>query len=227
MSITSRSIALIGEDKVDKLHKAKVLVLGLGGVGGTAAEALARSNIGKLFLVDKDVVDESNLNRQLLYTYTDIGKKKSDCATKRLSSINPDIECVGLDRLVDSNFFEDFDFSDIDFVIDAIDDVPAKLVIAEYCLSKNIPFVMSLGMGNRLDPSKVSVMKLNQTSGDPLAKKIRRLAKGKGLDISKITTVLSMETPLVRMPKPSSMMMVPSSAGLIIAHYVIVSLLKE
>lgn len=227
MSIDARTIELIGEDSLGFLKSAKVVVFGLGGVGGTAAESLARSSIGELILVDKDVVDPSNLNRQILFTSNDIGKPKAEVAKIRLSSINPNIGIKAIDANVDSSFFESFAESSISYIVDAIDDSKGKLAIAGFAMANKIPLISSMGMGNRLDPSKVKLVKLNQTEGDPFARNIRRLFKEKGIDISKIDCVISSEAPLVRNPKPSSMMMVPSSAGLLIAYKVISSLLNK
>ncbi|MDO5330395.1 MAG: ThiF family adenylyltransferase [Bacillota bacterium] len=227
MSIEDRSLLLLGEEKLDKLRKAKVVVIGLGGVGGSAAEALARSSLGEMVLIDGDEVDPSNLNRQLLYTQADVGNPKSLTAGFRLKSINPDLKVATLQKMVDEEFFSYADFTDASYVVDAIDDVQGKLAIAKYCLSHDVPLIVSLGMANRLDPGKVRIMKLNQTYNDPLAKKLRHVYREVGLDISKITVAASIEEPLVRGVTPASMMMVPSSAGLTIAYHVISALVNK
>ena len=218
-----RTIKVLGIDKVNSFNDKVILVAGIGGVGGTALEALARSGFAKFILIDFDKVDESNLNRQILFLRKDIGKDKVDVAKEKLLEINPDIEVKLIKEKIDTNSLKDLN-EKIDFVIDAIDYVPGKLELIQFALNKNIPFISSLGMGNRIDPTKVSICKLNQTEGDPLARKIRYECRLLGLELSKINVVFSKETPLIKSKTPGSMMMVPSSAGLSIARYVIENL---
>lgn len=218
-----RTIKVLGIDKVNSFNDKVILVAGIGGVGGTALEALARSGFTKFILIDYDKVDESNLNRQILFLRKDIGKDKVDVAKEKLLEINPDIEVKLIKEKIDTNFLKDLN-EKIDFVIDAIDYVPGKLELIQFALNKNIPFISSLGMGNRIDPTKVSICKLNQTEGDPLARKIRYECRLLGLELSKINVVFSKEAPLIKSKTPGSMMMVPSSAGLSIARYVIENL---
>lgn len=218
-----RTIKVLGIDKVNSFSDKVILVAGIGGVGGTALEALARSGFTKFILIDFDKVDESNLNRQILFLRKDIGKDKVDVAKEKLLEINPDIEVKLIKEKIDTNSLKDLN-EKIDFVIDAIDYVPGKLELIQFALNKNIPFISSLGMGNRIDPTKVSICKLNQTEGDPLARKIRYECRLLGLELSKINVVFSKEAPLIKSKTPGSMMMVPSSAGLSIARYVIENL---
>lgn len=218
-----RTIKVLGIDKVNSFNDKVILVAGIGGVGGTALEVLARSGFTKFILIDFDKVDESNLNRQILFLRKDIGKDKVDVAKEKLLEINPDIEVKLIKEKIDTNSLKDLN-EKIDFVIDAIDYVPGKLELIQFALNKNIPFISSLGMGNRIDPTKVSICKLNQTEGDPLARKIRYECRLLGLELSKINVVFSKEVPLIKSKTPGSMMMVPSSAGLSIARYVIENL---
>lgn len=218
-----RTIKVLGIDKVNSFNDKVILVAGIGGVGGTALEALARSGFTKFILIDFDKVDESNLNRQILFLRKDIGKDKVDVAKEKLLEINPDIEVKLIKEKIDTNSLKDLN-EKIDFVIDAIDYVPGKLELIQFALNKNIPFISSLGMGNRIDPTKVSICKLNQTEGDPLARKIRYECRLLGLELSKINVVFSKEVPFIKSKTPGSMMMVPSSAGLSIARYVIENL---
>lgn len=218
-----RTIKVLGIDKVNSFNDKVILVAGIGGVGGTALEALARSGFTKFILIDFDKVDESNLNRQILFLRKDIGKDKVDVAKEKLLEINPDIEVKLIKEKIDTNSLKVLN-KKIDFVIDAIDYVPGKLELIQFALNKNIPFISSLGMGNRIDPTKVSICKLNQTEGDPLARKIRYECRLLGLELSKINVVFSKEVPLIKSKTPGSMMMVPSSAGLSIARYVIENL---
>ena len=221
-----RSKQLLGEDKIESLKDKTILVIGIGGVGGTAVEALARSGFKKFILIDSDKVDVSNLNRQVLFTAEDVGKSKVEVAKKRLLSINSDLVIKTFETKVVPGSLERLGLGKVDFIVDAIDFVEGKLHIYEYALRNKIPFISSLGMGNRIDPEQVFVTKLNKTENDPLAKKIRYLAKQKGLDLKEIHVVFSKEIPLIKSPKPASMMMVPSTAGLIIAKYVLSTVLQ-
>ena len=215
--IFARSIGLLGEDNFNKLQDKVIAVFGLGGVGGTALEALARTGFQHFIIIDFDKVDASNLNRQILYTSKDIGRDKVDAAKERLLAINPDV-----DVKVFKGKAQEFDFNqELDFVVDAIDDVEGKLYILQKCKENNIQTIMSLGMANRFNPEQVRVMKLNQTSNDPLAKKIRYLVKHNEIDIRDVMVVISEELPQKNQEKLYSTMMVPSSAGLTIAKYIL------
>jgi len=224
MNIHERSKMLLGEERFARLSAAKVAVFGLGGVGGTAVEALVRSGIKHLTIVDFDVVAPSNLNRQILFLSKDVGKKKTDAAAERLLAINPDLDIEKIDERIDESFFEKHSFASFDYLIDAVDDVEAKLAIAKYALGTGIRFISCLGMANRVDPSKVAVKTLATTANDPLAKKIRSVFRHQGIDLTKVQVVTSEEIPLFRGPTPSSMMMVPSEAGLLIDSVVILYL---
>ena len=221
-----RSKQLLGEDKIESLKDKTILVTGIGGVGGTALEALARSGFKKFVLIDSDKVDVSNLNRQILFSNDDIGKSKVEVAKQHLLGISKDLEIKTIEAKICDGSLDELNLGKIDFIVDAIDFVEGKLHIYEYALRNNISFISSLGMGNRIDPEKVFVTKLNKTENDPLAKKIRYLAKQKGLDLKEIPVVFSKEIPLIKSPKPASMMMVPSTAGLIIAKYVLSTVLQ-
>ena len=216
-NIFDRSIGLLGEENFNLIQDKVIAVFGLGGVGGTALEALARTGFKNFILIDFDKVDNSNLNRQVLYTAKDIGRNKVEAAKERILSINEEasIQVYNIKA-------QDFDFNqNIDYIVDAIDDVEGKLFILKKVQEQNVPSIMSLGMANRFDPSKVKIAKLNQTHNDPLAKKIRYLAKKDGLDISKVTVVISEELPQKNGEKLYSTMMVPSSAGLSIAKCIL------
>jgi len=220
-----KSIQLLGEENIKSLGDKTVLVIGLGGVGGTALEALARSGLKKFVLIDFDKVDETNLNRQVLYTKDDVGRNKVEAAKDRLLKINPEFEIATLNLKIEECALNNLDVGKVDFIIDAIDYIPGKLHIIEYSIKNKIPFITSLGMGNRLNPEDVTLTKLNKTENDPLAKKLRYEVKQKGLDLKEINVVFSKEIPLIKSPKPASMMMVPSTAGLIIAKYVLSTIL--
>ncbi len=226
VDIFERNRLLLGEDNFAKLQSKKVLVLGLGGVGGTCLIALVRSGVGALGIVDFDVVSASNINRQILFTSKDIGRGKVEVALEYISSLDIDTHVYPIMRKIDESFFLDHDVSDYDFVIDAIDDLDAKVMVASYCLEHHVPFLSSLGMANRLDASKVSITRLDKTHDDPLAKKFRYLLRQKGIDLKQVEVAWSSEIPLVKGVIPASMMMVPSSAGLVLASKCISSLIK-
>ena len=215
-----RSIKLLGKEKVESFENKVILLCGLGGVGGTALEALARSGFKHFILVDFDIVDESNLNRQILYTLKDIGRDKTEVAKERILAINPDVQIEVVSKKITKDFFSSFN-KKVDYVVDAIDFVEGKLAIISYALTNNIPLICCLGMGNRIDPSKVKITKLNKTEGDPLARKLRYECRQLNLDLGKINVVFSSEEPLIVSKEPGSMMMVPSCAGLMIAKFII------
>ena len=216
-----RSKQLLGDEKISSFGGKTVVVIGIGGVGGTALESLARSGFKKFVIIDSDKVDVSNLNRQVLFTSKNVGENKVDAAAKHLVEISPEISVEKVVAKIGDKKLEELLKTKPDFVVDAIDFVEGKLHIYEYCLKNEIPFVSSLGMGNRIDPEQVSLTTLNKTEGDPLAKKIRYEAKQRGIDLKKVNVVFSKEVPIIKSPKPSSMMMVPSTAGLLITKYVV------
>ena len=221
-----RSKGLIGESNFNKLKSLTICVIGLGGVGGTAFEALLRSGVENFIIIDMDDVSISNLNRQILFKESDIGLSKVECAKKRALEINNAAKIVYFKANIN-----DFDLNElinykVDFIVDAIDDVNGKIKIARFAIDNNIKMIMSLGMANRLDPSKVIITKLAKTTSDPLAKKIRYEIKRVGINPNDIPVVFSLENPIKEANKLHSMMMVPSSAGLNIAYYIINNLEK-
>ena len=220
-NIFDPSIGLLGKENFDLIQDKVIAVFGLGGVGGTALEALARTGFKHFILVDFDKVDPSNLNRQILYTQKDIGRNKVETAKERILSINEEA-----DIQIFNSKAQDFDFSQkIDFIVDAIDDVNGKLYILGKAQEMNIPHIMSLGMANRFDPSKVKIAKLNQTHSDPLAKKLRYMVKKQGLNTANINVAISEELPQKNGEILYSTMMVPSSAGLSIAKFILESII--
>ena len=220
-SYLDRSISLVGEDTIKNIESKTILVVGLGGVGGTALEALARSGFKHFIIVDHDKVDVTNLNRQIMYLESDIGKQKSEVASERVKAISKDIEVEALDMFVDSVTIERFENKKIDYIVDAIDSVKGKLALYQFADKKAIPIISSMGMGKRLDPTKVFVTNLNKTEGDPLARKIRYECKQLGIKPSNIKVVCSKEETIDSGTIIASMMMVPSTAGLLIASEVI------
>ena len=217
----SRSIGLLSEEKFNLIQDKVIAIFGLGGVGGTALEALARTGFKHFLVIDFDKVDPSNLNRQILYTSKDVGRLKVEAAKERILAINEEADIKAFACKA-----QEFDFTQkIDYIVDAIDDVDGKLFILQQAQERNIPSIMSLGMANRFEPSMVRIAKLNQTNNDPLAKKIRYLVKKNGLNTSNVPVVISSELPQNNAGKLYSTMMVPSSAGLSIAKYILESII--
>jgi len=213
----SRVITLIGEETTDKLSEMHVLLLGLGGVGSYAFEALVRSGIGHITAVDRDCYEVSNLNRQLYATTDTIGRSKAEVAAERAKSIAPECEVRGIVEFVTpENAAQLIESVRPDIILDAIDNVSAKIAAAEYAYSHGIKMVMCLGTGNRLDPSRLCITDINKTSGCPLARVMRRELKKRG--VHKQEVVFSEEVPVdVGQRTPASMVFVPAAAGMLLA----------
>ena len=217
----SRLENLIGILSLEKLQNATILIVGLGGVGGYVVEALARSGIGNLILVDYDRVDITNFNRQIIAINNNVNRYKIDCFKDRIRDINEECNVIAYNLKVDSTNIKDIFNNNIDFVVDAVDDIKAKELIINYCMENNIDFISSMGTGNRLDPSKLLVTTLDKTYNDPLAR-IMRSKFDKKIQ-KKITVCTSIEVPLKVKDKTviGSNAFVPSSAGLLIASYIV------
>lgn len=229
-----RTELLIGKDGLRKLQKSHIAVFGIGGVGGYTAEALARSGIGAIDLIDNDEVCMSNLNRQIIATHSTIGMAKVDAAEKRLKDINPEIKITKFKTFYTPENKDLFDFSKYDYVIDAIDTVVGKLSLIEESKKAGVPIICSMGAGNKLDPTAFEVADISKTSVCPLARVIRQELKKR--KITKVKVVYSKEPPIkpevsnektIKHQIPGSTAFVPSVAGLIIAGEVIKDLLKN
>lgn len=224
--VFSRELGLLGQEGLAALWEGKVAIFGLGGVGGTCFEALVRSGVGGFLLVDGDVVEETNLNRQILFTSSDLGKPKVEVARRFAMGISaPRIESR-MEFLTPENMTS-FGLEGCDLVIDCIDDLKAKVALAEFCLASKKKLLTSLGVGNRLDPSKVTYAKLSRTYNCPLGKRLREELRKRKLNLDKITAVFSSEPAMLKSKTPSSAMMVPSSAGLLLAYLALSHLLKK
>ena len=220
----SRTEALLGEWAMEKLKKARVAVFGIGGVGGHVVEALVRSGVGAVDIVDSDKVCLSNLNRQIIATESSIGKYKVDVMKERILDINPEAvvnvhKCFYLPETKD-----EFDFSQYSYVVDAVDTVTAKIQLVMEAAEACVPIISSMGAGNKLDPTAFQVADIYKTSVCPLAKVMRRELKKRG--IKKLKVVYSKEQPVVKNAVPASVAFVPSVVGLIIAGEVIKDLVK-
>ena len=225
MSQFDRLELLIGKDNLEKLAQKKVLVFGIGGVGGHCVEALARSGITQFALVDKDVVEESNINRQLVASYQTLNHAKVDVMKERIISINPKAEVETRQMFYLPENENEFDFGKYDYVIDCVDTVTAKLSIIKKAKELSVPVISALGAGNKMNPTDLEVSDIFKTSVDPLAKVLRHELKKLGIKSLKV--VYSKETPIdVNGRTPGSNAFVPSSMGIIIASEVIKDLLK-
>ncbi len=225
----ARTELLLGEEAMQRLQNARVAVFGVGGVGGYVVEALARSGVGALDLIDNDTVAESNLNRQIIALRSTIGQYKTDVAKARIMDINPDCRVTVYHTFYLPETAHTFDFSQYDYIVDAIDTVKGKLALVEQAQAAGTPVICSMGAGNKLDPTRFEVADIYKTSVCPLARVMRYECKKRG--IKRLKVVYSKEPPVrpvkksdeqtVRRDIPGSTAFVPSVAGLIIAGEVI------
>lgn len=221
--MNERTIQLIGKENLEKIKKANILVVGLGGVGGTAVEALIRSGIEHITIIDKDTFDESNLNRQILSTKDAIGKEKTKICQERIHSINPIVNIIHKAIFLDASTINELE--QYDYIIDACDTIDTKVLLAKYAKENNSKIISCMGTGKRLDPAKVKITTLNKTYNDPLAKIMRHKMKENNLNLN-IPVVFSDELPRNTNNVIGSMIFVPSAAGLLLANYVINDIIK-
>ena len=221
-----RLIKVIGSDNFNFIKNKKVLVLGLGGVGGYIVEGLIRSGIENIIIIDSDIVEESNMNRQIIATNKTLGKNKVDVLKERILSINENVQVETINKFIDESNINELFSSDIDYYIDAEDTVKTKQAFIKECLDRKVKFITCLGTGNRLDPSKLEITDIRKTSYDPLARKIRKYVNDNKLK-GKIPVLYSKEIPIKTEGKVGSTIFVPASAGLLIASHVIRDLIKK
>lgn len=214
-----RTEMLIGKENIAKIQSKKVAIFGLGGVGSYVLEALARVGIGQFILVDKDKIDITNINRQLLALSSTIGKAKVEVAKQRILDINQSIKVTTYEKFFLPTNKDEFKLDDCDYIIDAIDIVTSKIELILLANLKNIPIITSLGTGNKLNPTDLEISDIYKTSVCPLAKVMRKELKKR--DIKQLKVVYSKEIPLKRLRSPASISFVPSVAGLIIASEVV------
>jgi len=232
----SRTELLIGRKAIEKLSKSKVAIFGLGGVGSYVAEGLARSGIGSFVLVDKDTVDVTNINRQIIATHDTIGKYKVDVMADRIKSINPESKITVSKEFFLPDSSHDMLDDSIDYIVDAVDTVTAKIELVVTAKKMNIPIISAMGTGNKLDPTKFEVTDIYKTEVCPLAKVMRKELKSRGIKSLKV--VYSKEKPIEVIKNetkgeaegkqtPGSVAFVPSVAGLIIASEVVKDILTK
>ena len=233
----SRTVLLLGDAAMDKLKNAKVAVFGLGGVGGYVVEALARSGVGALELVDHDDISITNINRQIFAVHSTVGTAKADAAKNRVLDINPDIEVTARKEVFSPDTKDSFDFTGYSYVVDAIDTVTGKLALVAAAQNANVPIISCMGTGNKLDPTKFQIADISKTSVCPLARIMRKECAKRGIKHLKVlfstenpiapTQLPQEELPEGRRALPGSVSFVPSVAGLIIAGEVIKDLTQE
>ncbi|MGI6270368.1 MAG: tRNA threonylcarbamoyladenosine dehydratase [Candidatus Howiella sp.] len=222
----SRTARLIGRESVERLNQCTVAVFGLGGVGAAAVEGLARGGIGGLLLIDRDVVDITNLNRQLLALTSNLGRPKAEVMRDRVLDIHPAARVRAQQIFVHHDTMGEIDLSGVDYIVDAMDNLTAKLLLAETAEEKGIPLISSMGTGNKLDPTRFEVADIYETSICPLARIMRKELRKRGIDRLKV--VYSREPALCPDgdPRlPASISFVPPVAGMILAGEVIKDLL--
>lgn len=240
----SRNELAIGREGVKLLQEISVAILGVGGVGSFTAEALARSGVGRLILIDKDVVDITNVNRQIHALISTVGQSKVKLMKDRIAQINPNCEVVTLEMFYTEETYEKLFAHNIDFVVDAADTVSYKIHIIKQCHERNIPIISCMGVANKLDPTRLQIADISKTHTDPLAKVVRTRLRKDGINDG-VPVVFTDESPIVvrddilkeigmadstirksQIP-PSSNAFVPSTAGLIMASYVVNETIKD
>ena len=219
-----REELLIGE-KINNLREKCILVLGLGGVGGYVVESLARCGIGHLILIDYDVVDITNINRQIIALHSNIGKKKTECFKERIKDINSNCIVDTYDIFYDESNKDIIFNQNIDYIIDCCDSLNSKKIIIEESYKREIPIISSMGTGNKFHPELFTITTLNKTSYDPLAKKLRFLFKDNQDILKNVMVLYSKEPPQPYKGKIGSISYVPSIAGLMLTSYVVNSFL--
>ncbi|NIK75928.1 tRNA A37 threonylcarbamoyladenosine dehydratase [Paenibacillus castaneae] len=241
----SRTELAIGPEGLALMKGSTVAVLGIGGVGGIAAEALARTGVGRIILIDKDVVDITNVNRQIHALTTTVGQPKADLMRDRIKLINPDCDVVALRMFYTEETYEQFFEYPLDYVVDASDTISYKIHLIKQCLERKIPIISSMGAANKMDPTKFQVVDISKTHTDPLARVIRTKLRQEGIKKG-VKVVFSTELPMkpredvtkrivpdnapeIRKAKqpPASNAFVPPVAGLIMVSVVVKDLLKS
>lgn len=220
-----RTAQLLGNENVENLFDKHVIVFGVGGVGGYVVEALARSGVGKISIVDNDVVNESNINRQIIALHSTVGMQKVEVLKNRILDINPECKVFVYNQFFLPENSNDFDFSIYDYVVDAVDTVTAKIEIIKKSKESNVPVISSMGTGNKLNPMGFKVSDISKTKVCPLARVMRNELKKRG--ISKVKCVYSEENSVIQTQTPASVAFVPPVAGLLIASEVVKDLCIE
>lgn len=221
----SRTEKIIGKNNLSKIKKTSILIVGIGGVGGAALEMLARSGIENIVVADFDQFEESNLNRQILSSQSNIGLLKVDAAKDRIKDINSSINIYLIKDKIDDNSIKNIPKTD--YIIDACDDIKAKVSLIKYAISNNIKIISCCGTGNRLNPEQLRITNIWKTEYDPLAKKLRQELRKNKINY-KLPVVCSLEKPVIKTKEfVGSMAMVPNAAGILLASYVINDIIRK
>jgi len=220
-----RTELLIGNEALERLQAAHVAIFGLGGVGSFTAEALARSGIGHLVLIDKDVVDITNINRQLIALDQTIGQAKVDVMAERILQINPNCQVSRKQLFFGESTAKEVFSEQIDFIADAIDTISAKIQLVLEADARSIPIISSMGAANKLDPGQFQILDIKKTSVDPIAKIMRKELKQRGFT-NPLPVVCSTEQPRRTSKPPASIAFVPPVAGLMLASYIVKQIAK-
>ena len=218
--MNERMLRILSEEELERIQNIKVLIVGLGGVGGAAFESLVRTGIKYITVIDNDVFDISNLNRQLLSNRSNIGQNKALEAHLRANNINPDILVDYKEIFLDESNIEEINIKQFDYVLDCCDSVNTKILLIEECNKNKIKLISAMGTGNRLDPSKLIITDIWKTNNDPLAKKIRMILRKKNFK-NKVKVVTSTEIPRKSQEGVGSLAFVPNCAGFFMASFVI------
>lgn len=224
-NIFERFETLIGKRGLEKIKQKTILVIGIGGVGGYVVESLIRSGLSKIIIVDPDVIEETNINRQIIALNSTIGKKKVDVMESRIKDINKNIMVIKYDCFFDQNTKNKILNHNIDFIVDCCDMTESKKLLIRESINRKIPLISSMGTANRLDPSKLTIMDIRKTYNDPLAKRIRKFVKDEKIT-EKIMVLTSLETPKKNGCLLGSASFVPSAAGLFITSYLIKKIIE-
>ncbi len=233
MSLTERSLPLYGEDGLHRLNNAKVIVFGVGGVGSWCAEALVRSGVGSITVVDGDTVSETNRNRQLIALCSTVDKEKAHICAERLRDINPDCDIKSLNLFYSAETADGVNLNEYDYIADCIDTVTSKLLLITKAKEIGVPIISSMGTGNRLNPDKIIVADVFKTSGDPLARVMRKELRVRNIESLKV--ICSTEEPcecvegrseITGRATPSSSCFVPATAGIRMAYEIVTEIIN-
>lgn len=221
-----RLLKLITEEDLKKIEKQKILLVGIGGVGGYTLESLIRSGFKNISIIDGDVISDSNLNRQIIAKTTNINKSKVAEAKIRCLEINPSANIKTIETFLTIDNFNDYINEEYDYIIDACDDIKVKIELIKYAKEHNIKIITSLGTGRKLDPLKLEITKLNKTFNDPLAKKLRTELRKRDIDLN-VPVVFSSEGAIDTGDTIGSAIFVPATAGILLANYIFCDVIKK
>jgi len=222
-----RFIKIINEENFNKIKNLNILIIGIGGVGGYALEALVRSGVESITIVDGDVVEKTNLNRQLIALNSTLTQDKVDIAKNRCLDINPNVKINAIKQFIDKNNIDELFKNNYNYIIDACDTITTKVLLIKKAQELNIKIISCMGTGNRIDPTKLEITTLNKTNNDPLARVMRKLLKENNLKLNIPVIWSSEEAIKIKDRTPGSSALVPSVAGIYMASYIINDILKN